>query len=68
MDNIRQRFTRWYCRKGYRMDYMHHNGELIFSCPLWVRPLAFLFFSPSAYYREFDKFIFAEEQSFEETV
>lgn len=54
MDNFRQRFTRWYYRRGYRMDYMTYTGELIFSCPLWVRPLVFLFFSPCAYYREFD--------------
>ena len=56
MNNIRQRFTSWYYHKGYRMDYNHHNNELIFRCPLWVRPLVFFFFSPCAYYRELDLF------------
>ena len=68
MNNIRQRFTQWYFRKGYRMDYIQRNNELIFHCPLWVRPLVFLFFSPCAYYREFDQFIFAEDQYLEETI
>jgi hypothetical protein len=53
MNNIRQRFTSWYRKKGYQMDYMPYTGELIFRCPPWVRPLVFLLFSPCAYYREF---------------
>jgi hypothetical protein len=57
MYNFRQRFTKWYYRKGYRMEYKpcsYGDGvaELIFLCPWWVRPLVWLFFSPCVYYRE----------------
>lgn len=58
MNDFRTRFTKWYCRKGYRMRYKHSNNkdglvaELIFSCPWWVRPFVEFFFSPSVYYRE----------------
>lgn len=50
--NIRQRFTKWYVRKGYRMEYEDGAAELIFTCPWWVRLLAGFFFSPSIYYKE----------------
>ena len=57
MENLRQRFTKWYYRKGYRMfykpcDYGDDVAELIFDCPWWVRPLVEWFFSPSVYYGE----------------
>lgn len=52
MNNLRQRFTSWYYRKGYRMTYKPENVELRFACPFWIRPLVFIFFSPCAYYRE----------------
>jgi hypothetical protein len=57
MFNIRQRFTKWYYRKGYRMNYRPGNYttktvELIFSCPWWIRPFVSAFFSPCEYYRE----------------
>lgn len=57
MTNLRTRFTKWYYRKGYRMayspcDYADGVAELIFFCPLYVRALACIFFSPSVYYRE----------------
>lgn len=57
MSDFRSRFTKWYCRKGYRMVYKppHEDSniaELIFVCPLWVRPLVELLFSPSVYYYE----------------
>lgn len=59
MYKFREKFTKWYCRKGYRMTYNSYpNGgdkvvaELTFQCPVWVRPLTYLFFSPSIYYRE----------------
>lgn len=52
MNNLRERFTSWYYRKGYRMRYLPENVELRFTCPLWIRPLVFIFFSPCAYYRE----------------
>lgn len=58
MSNFRQRFTEWYYRKGYRMEYKvcdYGDGvaELIFRCPWWVRPMVSLFFSPSVYYHEY---------------
>lgn len=52
MNDFRTRFTKWYYRKGYRMRYKPGDTELIFSCPLLIRPLVYLFFSPSVYYRE----------------
>lgn len=52
MNNFTQRFTKWYYRKGYRMTYKPHDTELIFSCPFWIRPFTYFFFSPCAYYRE----------------
>jgi hypothetical protein len=56
MGNFRERFTKWYYRKGYRMIYVPCTyakvAEMIFTCPWWVRPLVYFFFSPCAYYRE----------------
>lgn len=57
MTELRQRFTKWYYRKGYRMvykpcDYGDNVAEMIFFCPWWVRPCVEWFFSPSVYYRE----------------
>lgn len=57
MNNLRQRFTKWYYRKGHRMtykpcDYADGVAELVFHCPLWIRPLVHLLFSPCTYYRE----------------
>jgi hypothetical protein len=50
MGNFRERFTKWYYRKGYRMEW--RTNEMVFHCPVWVRPLVYFFFSPSAYYGE----------------
>lgn len=57
MNNLNQRFTKWYYRKGYRMmykscDYANGVAELIFFCPWWVRPFVYAFFSPCTYYSE----------------
>lgn len=52
MGDIRERFTKWYYRRGYRMKFRAGIDELIFSCPFWVRPLVYVLFSPCAYYRE----------------
>lgn len=59
MFNFRENFTKWYYKKGYRIEYkpLQLSGgasvaELIFKCPFWVRPLASWFFSPCVYYRE----------------
>ena len=52
MNDSRARFTKWYYRKGYRMSYKPNDTELIFSCPLVIRPLVYFLFSPSVYYRE----------------
>ena len=52
--DFRQKFTKWYYRKGYRMTYRPNDVELVFTCPLWLRPMVFIFFSPCAYYRECD--------------
>ncbi len=53
MLNLRQRFTEWYYRKGYRISVSLKNNtvKLIFNCPLFVRPLTYYLFSPIAYYR-----------------
>lgn len=57
MFKLREKFTSWYYRKGYRMDYRSSgydsvDAELVFKCPFWIRPLVYVFFSPCAYYRE----------------
>jgi hypothetical protein len=54
MIKLRERFTKWYYRKGYRMTVKEYDitYEMIFQCPLWVRPLVEWLFSPSVYYRE----------------
>ena len=57
MNDLRAKFTKWYCNKGYRMIYKPPYddsivAEMIFVCPLWVRPLVEFLFSPSVYYYE----------------
>ena len=57
MTDFRSKFTKWYYRKGYRMEYKTCDfgdgvAELIFRCPWWVRPLVEWFFSPCVYYQE----------------
>lgn len=57
MNNLRERFTKWYYRKGYRAVYKDSGPgskdvELIFYCPWWVIPLVWFFWSPSAYWTE----------------
>ena len=54
MIKLRERFTKWYYRKGYRLTCKEYDNtfEMIFQCPLWVRPLVEWFFSPCTYYRE----------------
>lgn len=54
MIKLRERFTKWYYRNGYRLTCKEYDTtfEMIFQCPLWVRPLVEWFFSPSVYYRE----------------
>lgn len=56
MINLRTKFTKWYYRKGYHLvwtaSYAKDSGVMIFTCPLWVRPLVYFFFSPSVYYGE----------------
>ena len=68
MNDFRARFTKWYCRKGYRMmykpcDYGDGVAEMIFQCPFWVRPLVYMFFSPCVYYHEIG---YSVGQGFEE--
>ena len=53
--NIKERFTRWYIKKGYTFDYgfketgkYEFEMEMHFDCPRWVKPLC-VFFSPSVY-------------------
>lgn len=43
-------------------DYGDGVGEMIFHCPVWVRPLTWFFFSPSVYYAEvgYDIFKYSE--------
>lgn len=53
---LREKFTKWYYSKGYRMewktcDYGDGVSEMIFKCPWWVRPIVNVLFSPCAYYR-----------------
>ena len=55
INNLRERFTKWYYRKGYRVRYNDPGPgfkgvELIFSCPWWVRPLVRILWTPSVYF------------------
>lgn len=57
MTKLRSKFTKWYYRKGYRMEYRAYDGsefvaEMIFTCPFYIRPLVYFFFSPCVYYHE----------------
>ena len=62
---MRSRFTRWYFRKGYRAAWNLHAGSFEYRCPLWVKPLLFLF-SPSVYMHEqFDDSLQAIERAAE---
>ena len=47
MCDLRGKFTRWYVRRGY--TYRAEEGEGVWDCPWWVRPLL-RFFSPSVYF------------------
>lgn len=47
MQKLKKKFTKWYFEKGYGFGYDYRN-EAVFVCPLWVKPLLFLF-SPSIY-------------------
>lgn len=44
--DFRTKFTKWYYRKGYTVDW---DGQIVFLCPWWVRPLTAYFFSPYVY-------------------
>lgn len=48
--NLREKFTKWYVRKSYRIGYV--DSDLVYVCPGWVKLLAYFFFSPSVYYAE----------------
>ena len=50
--SLRERFTKWYYRKGYRMKFNARDLKLNFICPFWVKPLAGALFSPHIYYHE----------------
>lgn len=73
MIDIKERFTKWYIRKGYRFYYkvnpikslytdddikfFDSDLEAKFLCPWYIRPLL-IFFSPSVYmYHEYGKVI-----------
>lgn len=50
---MRKKFTEWYVRRGYTFVYSNPPSgvtNVCFDCPLWVKPLLFLF-SPSVYMR-----------------
>lgn len=53
--DFRTKFTKWYYRKGYklnyeRVDYADSVGRVVYTCPWWVKPLTAYFFSPSVYF------------------
>lgn len=57
---LRERFTKWYYRKGYRTNYdfsisSFNDFRVVFKCPFWLRPIVPLLFSPSVYYYEAGK-------------
>lgn len=55
---LRSKFTKWYVRKGWTMewapcDYGDGVSSLLFDCPFWVRPFVYFLFSPAVYYCEY---------------
>lgn len=55
MNKLREKFTKWYVRKGYTMDWACCDfgdgiANFIFTCPFLVKPLAYFLFSPCVYY------------------
>lgn len=51
MNKIKQKFTSWYVKRGYRFGYEGFPLKAYYKCPAWVRPLLFLF-SPSVYFQK----------------
>lgn len=64
IESIRRKFTEWYVEKGYKFGYNLPEIKIIekypfllrtkaqstyFDCPVWVKPILFLF-SPSIYF------------------
>ena len=63
---MKQRFTKWYVKKGYKFRYDFLSVSVVgdelfplacdvprtvFNCPFWVKPFL-IFFSPSVYFAE----------------
>ena len=53
---MKQKFTKWYVKRGYQFEYdfmdpLMCTSKPIWTCPLWVRPFL-IFFSPSVYCQE----------------
>ena len=72
MKRIRERFTKWYIKRGYKFGYgackVYTDGVLVtpmempksyFICSWYVKPLL-IFFSPSVYFREAIGRVFVE--------
>ena len=61
MQELKERFTIWYIKKGYTFGYVLHRIEfdepfcpesiVVFNCPWYIKPLL-CFFSPSVYFIE----------------
>lgn len=47
--NFRTKFTKWYYKRGYKIDYADGIGRIVYICPWWVKPLTAYFFSPYVY-------------------
>lgn len=57
MNKLRERFTKWYVKKGYKFTYDGtdpFNPMPVYDCPKSVKPLLVLF-SPSIYFKEYYK-------------
>ena len=57
IDIYKERFTKWFYHKGYRMGYRDKGPgfsdvETVFRCPLWLKPIAWIMLSPSVYHAE----------------
>lgn len=55
--DFRTKFTKWYYKKGYKVDYEPCDyadgiGHVNYACPWWIKPLTAYFFAPSVYYAE----------------
>lgn len=50
---MREKFTKWFVKKGYIFAYIHLGGfKDVYLCPWYIKPIAYFLLSPSVYFQE----------------